>query len=72
MSIRGGDVRCEIDPDLYEKLRQMAAHRNLHAHELAKELLEKAVAGEFHSFSVMLERLASSGILRQTAARGGK
>ena len=72
MSVRGGDFRCEIDPELYEALRQMATHRNTHVHVLGAELLEKAIAGEFHAFKVMLERLASSGILRRAADKGGK
>ena len=53
-------------------LRQMADHQRKHKHVLGNELLEKAIAGEFHQFKVMLERLASRGILRRPADKGGK
>jgi hypothetical protein len=45
----------------------MATHKRVHVHVLGNELLEKAIAGEFHAFKVMLDRLASSGILRRPA-----
>jgi hypothetical protein len=72
MSLRGSDFRCELDADIDEMLRQMADHRKLHKHVLGEELLAKAIAGEFHAFKIMLDRLASSGILRRPADKGGK
>jgi hypothetical protein len=72
MSLRDSDFRCGLDPELDAMLRQMADHRKLHKHVLGAELLEKAIAGEFHAFKVMLERLASSGILRRPVDKGGK
>lgn len=72
MSLRGGDFRCELDPDIDDMLRQLADHKKLHKHVLGEELLAKAIAGEFHAFKIMLERLASSGILRRTADSSGK
>jgi len=71
MSLRGSDFRCELDPEIGEMLRQMAVHKKVHVHALGNELLEKAIAGEFHAFKVMLERLAASGILRRTADKSG-
>ena len=72
MSLRGSDFRCELDGDIDEMLRQLADHRKLHKHVLGEELLAKAIAGEFHAFKIMLDRLANSGILRRPADKGGK
>lgn len=72
MSLRGKDFRCELDPELHQALVQMAEHLNKDAKVLGCELLEKAIAGEFHSFKVMLGRLARCGILRSDADSGDK
>lgn len=69
MSLRGKDFRCELDPELYEQLRIMADHQNKTIQVLGAELLEKAIVGEFHAFTIMVDRLARSGILRNG---GGK
>jgi hypothetical protein len=64
MSLRGKDFRCEIDPDLYEYLRIIAEHQDLTIQVLGAQLLEKAIVGEFHAFSLMVKKLERSGILR--------
>jgi len=68
MSLRGKDFRADIDPDLHEQLRIMADHHGKTLQQLGAELLEKAIVGEFHAFTIMAQRLARSGILRQPAA----
>lgn len=72
MSLRGKDFRCELDPELHEALRVMAEHQGKPIQVLGAELLEKAIAGDFHAFRVMLSRLERSGILRHGAENGGK
>ena len=72
MSLRGQDFRCELDSELHEALRVMAKHQNKPIQVLGAELLEKAIAGEFHAFKVMLGRLERCGILRNGAENGGK
>lgn len=72
MSIRGKDVRTEIEPLMHDRLRQMAEYRNVDVSRVAGELLEKMIAAEWHAFSLMLERLARSGIARQGAEPRGK
>lgn len=64
MSLRGKDFRCELDPDIHEKLRQMAEFQDVDVSALGARLLEKAVVGEFHAFSILLERARRSGKTR--------
>jgi len=71
MSLRGKDFRCEIDADLHDKLRKMAEFRNVEVSTLGAELLEKAIAGDWHSFTILLERMERSGIVRKAAESGG-
>lgn len=71
MSLRGKDFRGEIDAELHDKLRKMAEFRNIEVSALGSELLEKAVAGEWHAFNILLERMERSGIVRQAAESGG-
>ena len=72
MSIRGKDFRGEIDADLHDRLRKMADFHNVEVSALGAQLLEKMIAAEWHQFSVMLERMERSGIVRQAADSGGK
>lgn len=72
MSLRGKDFRCEIDADLHDKLRKMADFQNVDLSTLGSQLLEKMIAAEWHAFSVLLERMASSGIVRKAADSGGR
>jgi len=71
MSLRGKDFRCEIDPDLHDKLRIMADFNDTDIGSLGAKLLEKAIVGEFHEFSLLAERLERSGIARKIAENGG-
>lgn len=72
MSVRGKDFRGEIDSDLHDRLRKMADFKNVDVSALGAELLEKMIAAEWHQFSVMLDRMARSGIVRKAAESGGK
>ena len=72
MSQRGKDFRGEIDAELHDKLRKMADFKNLEVSVLGAALLEKAIAGEWHDFSVLLERMARSGIMRKAPESGGE
>ena len=65
MSLRGKDFRCELDPELHERLRLMADFHDTDIASLGAKLLEKAVVGEFHEFSLMADRLERSGIVRK-------
>jgi hypothetical protein len=74
MSLRGKDFRCELDPEMHEKLRIMTAFKN-GGTEIATEgarLLEKQIAAEWHEFTILRERLERSGILRSVAENGGR
>lgn len=57
MGMRGKDFRCEIDPELHERLRVMADFHDRDLARLGAKLLEKAIAGEWHEFRVLRERL---------------
>ena len=72
MSVRGKDFRCEVDADLHDKLRKMADFQNVELSALGAQLLEKMIAAEWHAFSVLIERMERSGIVRQPAEKGGK
>ena len=69
MSLRGKDFRGEIDADLHDKLRRMAEFQNVELSALGAQLLEKMIAAEWHAFSVLLDRLERSGIVRNVAER---
>ena len=49
MSLRGKDFRCELDPELHERLRQMAEFRDKDLASFGSGLLEKAIVGEWRS-----------------------
>lgn len=72
MSLRGKEVSPELDAQLHERLRIMAEFRSTTLQREAARLLEKAIVGEWHEFSVALERAERSGILRNGAENGGK
>lgn len=72
MSLRGKDFRCELDPELHERLRTMAEFNDADLASLGAKLLEKAICGEWHEFTLLAERLERSGIVRKTAEGTGK
>ncbi|MEW6169794.1 MAG: hypothetical protein AB1651_19245 [Pseudomonadota bacterium] len=72
MSLRGKEVSPELDAQLHERLRIMAEFRGTTLQREAARLLEKAIVGEWHEFSVALERAERSGILRNGPEKGGK
>lgn len=67
MSLRGKDFRCELDPELHEHLRIMADFNDTDIAALGAKLLEKALCGEWHEFTLLHERMARSGIVRKKA-----
>ncbi len=71
MSLRGKDFRGEIDAELHDKLRKMAEFQGVEVSALGAQLLEKMIAGEWHAFSILLERMERSGIVRKAAESGG-
>ena len=71
MSLRGKDVRPEIDLASHEKLRIMAEHGDKQINQLAATFLEKAIAYEWHEFSVLLDRSERLGKLRRLAEGNG-
>ncbi len=72
MSLRGKDFRCELDPALHERLRTMAEFHDQDLASMGARLLEKAICGEWHEFSLLAERLERCGIARKDAEGGGK
>lgn len=68
MSLRGKDFRCEIEPELHEKLRTMADFHDKDMASLGSGLLEKAIVGEWHEFTLLLERTERA---RKMAENGG-
>lgn len=71
MSLRGKDFRCELDPEMHERLRLMAEFHDSDLASMGSRLLEKAIAGEFHEFTLLAQRLERSGIVRKAAESGG-
>jgi hypothetical protein len=69
MSLRGKDFRGEIDAALHDKLRKMADFQNVEIAALGAQLLEKMIVAEWHQFSLLLERMERSGIVRNPAER---
>ncbi len=69
MSLRGKDFRGEIDAELHDKLRKMADFKNVELSALGAEFLEKMIAAEWHAFSLLLDRMERSGIVRNAAER---
>lgn len=72
MSLRGKEVRPLIDDLLHERLSIIAEHRDVQISELAARLLEKAIVGEWHEVSVMLERSERLGKRWKAAESSGK
>lgn len=56
MSIEKEDLRLKMLPDMMERLRLIADVRGKEYAVQAVILLEKAVMGEYHEVSLMLER----------------
>lgn len=56
MSLRGKEVRPLIEPDLHEKLAIMAEFKDMQIADIAARLLEKAIVGEWHEISLLIER----------------
>lgn len=72
MSLRGKDFRCEIDPELHERLRIMSDFHDRDVSRLGAALLEKMICAEWHEFTLLRERLARSGNLRQAGVAARK
>ncbi len=71
MSIRGKEVRFEIDPELHDKLRLIADFQDQELSRIAARLLEKMIVGEWYEFSLLRARMERSGIARNPAETGG-
>jgi hypothetical protein len=72
LSLRGKDFRCEVDPALHERLRVMAEFHDIDMASLGAKLLEKAIVGEWHEVSLLIDRVERCGLLRKLAAGSGK
>ena len=72
MSVRGKEVRPLIGDALHERLAIMAEYRDLQLSELAARLLEKAIVGEWHEVSVLIERSERLGKRWKAAEGAGK
>lgn len=71
MSIRGKEVRPLLDPDLHEQLSIMAEFKDMQIADLAARLLEKAIVGEWHEVSLLLERSERLGKRWKRSENGG-
>ena len=71
MSIRGKEVRPLIDAVLHERLAIIAEYRDVQLAELAARLLEKAIVGEWHEVSVLIERSERLGKRWKAGESGG-
>lgn len=71
MSVRGKEVRPLIDQAMHERLAIMADYKDVQISELAARLLEKAIVGEWHEVSVLIERSERLG-KRWKAAEGSE
>jgi hypothetical protein len=65
VSLRGKDFRCELEPELHERLRLMADFHDTDIASLGAKLLEKAICGDWHEFSLLVDRAARCGIARK-------
>lgn len=72
MSLRGKEVRPLIDDLLHERLSIIAEHRDVQIAELAARLLEKAIVGEWHEVSVLIERSERLGKRWKAVETSGK
>jgi len=72
LSLRGKDFRCELDPVLHERLRVMAEFHDIDMASLGAKLLEKAIVGEWHEVSLLIDRVERCGLLRKLAEKSGK
>ena len=72
MSIRGKEVRPLLDEALHERLSIMAEFKDVQIAELAARLLEKAIVGEWHEVSILIERSERLGKRWKATESGGK
>lgn len=72
MSVRGKEVRPLIEETLHERLAIIAEFRDVHLADLAAQLLEKAIVGEWHEVSVLIDRSERLGKRWKESERGGK
>lgn len=56
MSLRGKEVRPQIDPALHEQLAIIAEYRDVQLADLAARMLEKAIVAEWHEVRLLIER----------------
>lgn len=71
MSLRGKEVRPLIEEDLHERLSIIAEYRDLQISDLAARLLEKAIVGEWHEVSILIERSERLGRRWKAVESGG-
>ena len=72
MSLRGKEVRPLIEESLHERLSIIAEYRDLQLADLAAHLLEKAIVGEWHEVSILIERSERLGKRWKAVEGGGK
>ncbi len=61
MSLEKEDLRLKMLPDMMERLRLISDVRGKDYAHQAVILLEKAIMGEYHEVSLMLERAEKTG-----------
>lgn len=71
MSLRGKEVRPLIEHELHEKLSIIAEFKDMQIADIAARLLEKAIVGEWHEVSLLIERSERLGKRWKTPESGG-
>ncbi|WP_337081184.1 hypothetical protein [Acinetobacter pittii] len=72
MSLEKEDLRLKMLPDMMERLRLIADVRGSEYAHQAVVLLEKAIMGEYHEVSLMLERAEKNRKKRERLGLIGK
>lgn len=65
MSLRGKEVRPMLSDDMHERLAIIADFQGRQIADLAAALLERAIAGEWHSVRLLIERSERLGKRRK-------
>ena len=72
MSLEKEDLRLKMPPEMMERLRLIADVRSNELGHEAALLLEKAIMGEFHEVSLMLERAQKNWKKRESLGMLGQ
>ena len=72
MSLEKEDLRTKHDPEIMDKLRDISAYYGMEMSRQASILFEKAIMGEYHEVSLMLERAEKNRKKRESLGLIGR